>query len=365
MAEVDEMSRTQLKKMRRLARKARLCETAGCLSALSTEPLAVEGPVGKFHSSHAASVAAAGHHQAVHAKEPRSTRPEAVQPTCSVAALDKPLAVCIGCGVEGEPMATDAVDVSRALLRGGYCIQSLLTGAQASKDSIMQVVETALALQESGGTVFLFISCHGTRDEGGDLYLLPHGIARDCQNVASCAVPFKAVRTMCLRSQADVMVVLDCCHSGAAVAAQPGKVSRKWRSVETPGRVFLTSSTPGQDSFMHAGKRNSVFTTALLNCLHGHLSPCACAAGQGSSGPAWESEAHGDLLCLLSAESARCAAESIRAGRLGAGALAECAVEVLGIDPATCGCQHALCEKRGRDFAVLWSERDRSPNIQA
>lgn len=175
-------------------------------------------------------------------------------------------ALCIGCG--DAIMERDGNDMAQALRAVvGYTDVTVLVGRKATQSNMMAKVSSLLHQQETPskrmGTIFLFCSCHAIYDPEGTLWLLSH----DAPNRQSHGIGLSVagLRTACLKSTANVVVVLDCCYSGALATDNLGKLSRKWR--KGPGRLFLTSSGESDVTFYRHGSRNSALTAAILKSL--------------------------------------------------------------------------------------------------
>jgi hypothetical protein len=122
--------------------------------------------------------------------------------------------------------------------------------------------------------LLLYISCHGLKDERGDLYLA----ASDTQlgNLAATALPAGLINQLMTdsRSQA-VVVVLDCCYSGAFGRGMAPKAAGDvdvLKRFSGRGRVVITASSALEYAFEGTdlasdGGGSSVFTSAFVRGL--------------------------------------------------------------------------------------------------
>jgi caspase domain-containing protein len=134
-------------------------------------------------------------------------------------------------------------------------------------------VEQLLADRHPTDLVLLHFSCHGLKDDSGELYLAARNTRPD--RLGSTAVDSAWVSRLMQRSRAQrVILLLDCCYGGAFErgvlprAAGPVDVGDQFRQ-SGRGRVVITASTAMEYSFEGAQLAGgdpapSVFTGALV-----------------------------------------------------------------------------------------------------
>ena len=119
----------------------------------------------------------------------------------------------------------------------------------------------------------LHLSCHGLKDDDGRLYFATADTELD--HLEATAIPSEFVNRQMTRSRSRrIVLLLDCCYSGAFAA---GMLSRAGDRVEIKerfdgrGRVVLTASSSMEYSFegdqLEGEGRPSVFTSALVRGL--------------------------------------------------------------------------------------------------
>ena len=119
----------------------------------------------------------------------------------------------------------------------------------------------------------LHLSCHGLKDDDGRLYFATADTELD--HLEATAIPSEFVNRQMTRSRSRrIVLLLDCCYSGAFAA---GMLSRADERVDIKerfdgrGRVVLTASSAMEYSFegdQLAGEgKPSVFTSALVRGL--------------------------------------------------------------------------------------------------
>jgi WD40 repeat protein len=117
---------------------------------------------------------------------------------------------------------------------------------------------------------FLYFTGHGLKDDGGRLYLAMTNTVRD--NLLFTGLPAEEVdRAMRSCASTRMVLVLDCCYSGAFPAGRPAKGDSAVHTIERfhgRGRAVLTSSDATQYSFegdqLSGEAVQSVFTRHLV-----------------------------------------------------------------------------------------------------
>ncbi|MDQ3104702.1 MAG: caspase family protein, partial [Actinomycetota bacterium] len=144
-----------------------------------------------------------------------------------------------------------------------------------------QQVEMLLSERVPGDLVLLHFSCHGLKDESGELFLAARNTSPT--RLASTAVDTSLVNRLMQRSRAQrVVLLLDCCYGGAfergvVARADPsvhvGDRFSQGRLVAGRGRVVITASSAmeyaleGTDLTVGGSPQPSLFTGALVNGL--------------------------------------------------------------------------------------------------
>ncbi len=139
-------------------------------------------------------------------------------------------------------------------------------------------VEGVLADRHSTDLVLLHFSCHGLKDDSGELYLAATNTRPDL--LGSTAIDAAWVNRVMQRSRAQrVVLLLDCCYGGAfergvvsraGGAVDVGDQFRQRQLGEGRGRVVITASTAMEYAFegTHladgSGATPSIFTGALV-----------------------------------------------------------------------------------------------------
>jgi Caspase domain/Protein of unknown function (DUF1349) len=160
---------------------------------------------------------------------------------------------------------------------GGFDVR--VVGDAGMRDVQLAVVEFFTA-RRSGDLALLHFSGHGLKDQRGDLYFATRDTELRHLRATGVASAFVNVQISDCAAR-RVVVILDCCYSGAFAR---GALSRADRSVNLAeefqpaeeergkGRVVLTASSSTQyafdgDELSEADDSPSVFTTALVEGL--------------------------------------------------------------------------------------------------
>ncbi|GAA4918918.1 caspase domain-containing protein [Stackebrandtia albiflava] len=118
-------------------------------------------------------------------------------------------------------------------------------------------------------TLLVYFSGHGFVAPDGRLYLgLPGTVPGREQHTAW---PYDRLRSIMLDSPAaNRLVILDCCYAGRAIDVLSGD-SGPSGQLDIGGGYVLTATSATRLAHAPHGDRNSVFTAALLNVLHGGI----------------------------------------------------------------------------------------------
>jgi hypothetical protein len=172
----------------------------------------------------------------------------------------------------------DAAALARVLGEpdlGGFDVE-VLTDADSSQ--VTQAVEALLSDAKSSDLVLLHFSCHGIKDDSGELFLAASNTVPN--RLVSTAVEAAMVSRLIQRSRAQrVVLLLDCCYGGAfergvvARAAGDVDVEAQFSQHSTSGgrgRVVITACSAMQYAFEgstltdSSGPTPSLFTGALV-----------------------------------------------------------------------------------------------------
>ncbi|MFJ9584505.1 caspase, EACC1-associated type [Streptomyces acidicola] len=149
---------------------------------------------------------------------------------------------------------------------GGFQTEQL---KDARAHEVMRSVEQFFRDRSRDDLLLLHISCHGIKDDDGSLYFAARDT--DCDLPASTAIPASFLRDRMNRCRArTIIVLLDCCYSGAFVPGAKGDDQVHVRDeLGGHGRVVLTATS--RTEYAWEGKRlkasvpePSLFTGALI-----------------------------------------------------------------------------------------------------
>ncbi len=171
--------------------------------------------------------------------------------------------------------AQDAEALARVLSDreiGDFDVHTLLNQPE---HVIREAVAEFFADRRPDDLLLLHFSCHGVKDEGGELYFAT--VNTRLRLLGATAVPAEFVNRCMSRSRSRrVVLLLDCCYAGAF---ERGMATRADRSVAIEerfggrGRAVITASSAMEyafegDELADAGEpRPSVFTSALVEGL--------------------------------------------------------------------------------------------------
>jgi metacaspase-1 len=184
-----------------------------------------------------------------------------------------------------ETILKDGQDIFDLLCSSscGYSINNaqLLLDQQANKEEICKGLVELASKASIGDTVIIFFSGHGGQIEINNQvyrYLIPYDC--DPDNIDSTAISGNELSELILNICAQrLLVFFDCCYSGGLGSFK--KLSSQltnFKSLDTnyyeqlaqgTGRVIMASSRPDEVSLVLPGMKNSLFTSCLLEALHG------------------------------------------------------------------------------------------------
>jgi len=176
--------------------------------------------------------------------------------------------------------AEDAERLERVLKNpaiGEYNVKVLLN---ETKYNVEEEIEAFFNDRKQDDLLLLYFSCHGIKDEDGQLYYATTKTRRKL--LGSTAISSNFVNNMIQRSRSrQKVLILDCCYSGAFARGFISKADKKIHTGEyfhgERGTFVLTASDAMQYSFegdnLNEEKRQdkimpSVFTQALLEGLN-------------------------------------------------------------------------------------------------
>ena len=157
---------------------------------------------------------------------------------------------------------------------GGFEVKTLL---DEPSYKVNEEIQAFFSDRGRDDLLLLYFSCHGIKDEEGQLYFATSNTSRKLLDATAISANF--VNRMMFRSRSRrQLLLLDCCYSGAFAK---GLVSRGDKKIHTGdyfdegrGRIVLTASDSMQYSF-EADKLNvevkdpgSIFTRAVIDGLN-------------------------------------------------------------------------------------------------
>ena len=155
---------------------------------------------------------------------------------------------------------------------GGFDVELL---ADADEPTVRRRIATFFAGRDRDDLLLVHFSGHGVKDTRGRLHLATRDT--DLSSLNATAVPASFLSAQVSETQSRrVVVILDCCYSGAfsrdMVARASGTVDVVDEFAAGAGRVVLTASSATEYAFEDGGLtraegRPSVFTSALVTGL--------------------------------------------------------------------------------------------------
>ena len=176
--------------------------------------------------------------------------------------------------------AADAEGLAAALAEPAIGDFEVTTLANATSSEIRSALDEFLSDRTRDDFLLLYFSCHGYREDG-EFYFA----ARDTlkRRLRATGVEGQFVHRLLRRSAADrVVVVLDCCYSGAFPKGAKGKalttdVEYLTEIVSGTGRAIITASGSIENAYEDTGALissnpvPSIFTEALIHGLRSGL----------------------------------------------------------------------------------------------
>lgn len=185
-----------------------------------------------------------------------------------------------------KAVLNDARDVAAVLTSNAYCgyeprnVHLLLDG-DATLARIRTALDSVTETSGPGDTVVIFFSGHGARlgdPADPESALLPFECdGRRLETTSLSEMEFSsALRRI---SAERLLVLIDACHSGGTGSFKGREVGESpalgysekslGRLAQGTGRVLIASSRASEESIVFSNARNSVFTSHLLEALHG------------------------------------------------------------------------------------------------
>jgi Caspase domain/TIR domain len=210
-------------------------------------------------------------------------------------ALDNAYALVVGIAnyqhVRSLPSTVlqDATDIAALLAdpaHGAYPPGqvTLLRDGEATRTAILAALADLTARSSQDSIVSIYLSCHGGHIDDGPhagAYLLPVDTVYTLDQLPVTAISgdefTRALQGITARK---VAVFFDCCHAGGIgqpkdAAAPPitaGLPDRLYDTLKAGrGRFILASSREDEESWVHHGDANSLFTKYLLEGLRGGI----------------------------------------------------------------------------------------------
>jgi uncharacterized caspase-like protein len=141
----------------------------------------------------------------------------------------------------------------------------------ASSGAIKSAIEEQLTTAERGDLVLVHYAGHGKLDRVGNLCLATADTRAN--SLLSTSIPARHLRDLAANSDCDaVVLLLDCCYSGAAAGDTRGDVESQLRSLQdASGFYILTASSEIQTAGESEEERDGVvmgrFTAAIVDGL--------------------------------------------------------------------------------------------------
>jgi len=173
----------------------------------------------------------------------------------------------------------DANDFEKELQKPNVCGFDTKRLSDPTVQQSQEALDVLFSSATSDQLVLLYFSGHGTLSDAGVLHLCVHDTRLDLLN--STAVSLTWIRNLIDQTRAaQVVIILDCCYSGAARGSLKGDVPTilKTNLGQGRGKYLVTSSTAIEPSAELDGDNNSLFTKWLI---HGIASGAADANNDG------------------------------------------------------------------------------------
>ena len=190
-------------------------------------------------------------------------------------------ACVIGIGGDLPNTTTDAVALADVLKDPERCAYppdqvKLLTAESATRDNVIQSLESLASQTDDESTVIVYFSGHGHQLSSSIVdtyYLLCNGYST--QNLKETAIRGDEFTELLRNITAQkLMVILDCCHAGGLSDLSDFQIAKSPLPPEAAkmfskggGRIIIGSSHA--DELSYGGKPYSAFTHALLQGFHG------------------------------------------------------------------------------------------------
>ena len=163
----------------------------------------------------------------------------------------------------------DAIAISDELRHHGYEV-SLLTDAQALRNSVLQALDDMKGVAQSGqGTLIFYFAGHGGQT-GGTQYLATYETAVETFSEASLSLE-KVRATLASAPAPRRIMLIDACRNDPTLNPTRGRdeVERFSLLTRSTGVRILNSAAPGHTSFEDPDRKHGVFTFALIEGLKG------------------------------------------------------------------------------------------------
>lgn len=189
-------------------------------------------------------------------------------------------ACVIGVGGDLPSTATDAKGLAKVLRDPERCAYpedqvQVLTGEEATRNQILQTLETLAASTDDDSTVLIYFSGHGHQLQKPfkSYFLMPYGYNTEALDETAISGSEFVDYLREIPAQ-KLLVMLDCCHAGGLSDVSAFEVTKAPLPPEAQrmfakggGRIMIGSSRPEELSY--AGEPYSAFTYALMKGLCG------------------------------------------------------------------------------------------------
>lgn len=171
--------------------------------------------------------------------------------------------------------ASDATDLAKLLdAQKGALYREVkvrvLTDAQATRDQVLDGLEWLARVASARDVVVVQLAGHGVNDpESGQYYFLPHDA--DPEHLLRTAVAGPTLQSALAAVPGRVLLLLDTCHAGNAMARGSGDFTRFVNELSGAERgvVVMTSALGRQLAQESPQWGHGAFTLALLEALRG------------------------------------------------------------------------------------------------
>jgi formylglycine-generating enzyme required for sulfatase activity/uncharacterized caspase-like protein len=140
-----------------------------------------------------------------------------------------------------------------------------------SADQIRREIEALFTNRDADDLLLLYFSGHGMTDADGEFYFMARDTKKNQQTRFSKATAIDSLyvhnlmKTSC--NSRRIVVILDCCHSGAFIRRDGGDGIDFEKQLGGMGRIVLTASAATKYSFEQEGEDLAIYTRYLVQGL--------------------------------------------------------------------------------------------------